>query len=760
VIFQNWIKNSLSFWDNSSTKLYVAFCLSILFYLARTAIPFFKIPFIIFYLGLILYIVIKYNIQLFLKLKDFFIKFFLLFILIGILVISFILSDKTYLIVFKDISNSIILLSFFFLMTILISNRNDLKRFVNTFLNILTIFSFVIVISSLGSLFGILSIKEGFFTDIGFVGSDQDFLSVDNNFTLLFVFFSTIFLISKLNGKKSNFQIILISVTLTLFSIDIFFSGSRRGLLLLVLLVIILIFSQLFAALTKSTFFIKFNSAIFYYFGFVLLFAGFLFWFSNCTSFVFKNKFLESIGSKNTEKVRFETSSMMLRYVSTFNKNKTLSDIYRSIWTPNLNPLDPDSGWGTRKHKTIFPLYGTNKEIIPEGSKGYLVDKSTESKTWNGNAYSFTNIFNENVSAADSLIATVYCYVSDNFDGGWAKLVGEGSIKGYTETDYNLKFSSTWQKLKIKVSCLNGFASIHLYVSKMGVDNLRTLNGYVIFAYPEIKIIKHSDKIVSSSGFYEHSFMRRPIPDSFSSSLKVIPDQNETGNIRHAKNYHVSEDPFFLSKDNKKVSEASFKRLSKSNTYYAGSLINLNGILIELSKAKEEKDLIRRWVSFIMFEDTTYHGFKKKLIVDTISNGFTDSRTARWEFAREIYSKEFTWQQKLFGGGFNFLNWYGYLFLKDKLASDWPHNPFLSILLYSGILGLGIYLFVFCKAVYFYLKYLKEFYLFLIFFLIAFFFSFFSSSSPFDPPIMGFFLMFPFFIKYINNKEKESKKNF
>jgi hypothetical protein len=41
-----------------------------------------------------------------------------------------------------------------------------------------------------------------------------------------------------------------------------------------------------------------------------------------------------------------------------------------------------------------------------------------------------------------------------------------------------------------------------------------------------------------------------------------------------------------------------------------------------------------------------------------------------------------------------------------------------------------------------------------IFFLITFFFSFFSAGSPFDPPIMGFFVILPFFIHSINKKIK------
>ena len=40
-------------------------------------------------------------------------------------------------------------------------------------------------------------------------------------------------------------------------------------------------------------------------------------------------------------------------------------------------------------------------------------------------------------------------------------------------------------------------------------------------------------------------------------------------------------------------------------------------------------------------------------------------------------------------------------------------------------------------------------------FLITFFFSFFSGSSPFDPPIMGFFILLPFFIHSIHKNDNQ-----
>ena len=135
-------------------------------------------------------------------------------------------------------------------------------------------------------------------------------------------------------------------------------------------------------------------------------------------------------------------------------------------------------------------------------------------------------------------------------------------------------------------------------------------------------------------------------------------------------------------------------------------------------------------------------------------DNFGDDRIARWKFAVQIFDKEYSWSQKIFGGGFSFLNWYGYFFLGNKTKTDYPHNPFLFILLYSGIIGLIFYVIFLFKVFYYYIKYSKEYPLFFIFFLITFYFTFFSGGNPFDPPIMGFFVILPFIMHSIFKNTK------
>jgi hypothetical protein len=133
-----------------------------------------------------------------------------------------------------------------------------------------------------------------------------------------------------------------------------------------------------------------------------------------------------------------------------------------------------------------------------------------------------------------------------------------------------------------------------------------------------------------------------------------------------------------------------------------------------------------------------------------ITNPFSD-RTSRWLYAAELWNTRYKWPNKLFGHGFDYLGWYGQKF--NYNSPDWPHNPFISVLLYSGIIGLLIYIWFLTRVVLLYLKYRKQYGVAFIGFLITFFFSFFSGSSPFDPPVMGFFIMLPFYINYVHKRE-------
>jgi len=144
----------------------------------------------------------------------------------------------------------------------------------------------------------------------------------------------------------------------------------------------------------------------------------------------------------------------------------------------------------------------------------------------------------------------------------------------------------------------------------------------------------------------------------------------------------------------------------------------------------------------------------KAINKDLLETGANFSeRTSRWLYAVEIWKNKYKWYNKLFGHGFDYLGWYGEKYLGNSQVSDWPHNPFITVLLYSGIIGLISYLWLLVKVISLYYKYRKEYTVAFVGFLITFFFSYFSGSSPFDPPIMGFFILLPFFIHSIHKND-------
>lgn len=163
---------------------------------------------------------------------------------------------------------------------------------------------------------------------------------------------------------------------------------------------------------------------------------------------------------------------------------------YPEYKTIKADPGNPFLGWGSRDFTPEFPLTGQNIEIVPENSVGYRMDKTCNASTWNGNAFSYSEISclfqgDMHLAANKSFFASVYCYVSDDFNGTWARISAEGDAYGQTINEYDMNRKGVWQKLQINFSSKSGIPPVYLYWSKYGVTDFQNLKGYVIFAYPE-----------------------------------------------------------------------------------------------------------------------------------------------------------------------------------------------------------------------------------------------------------------------------------
>jgi hypothetical protein len=726
--------------------------LTILLFLFRTILPFLLIPFILSYSLLVIYSLFTYKKQLKPLLIDYINNYLLLITLLVIILISFLFSNKIYLIILKDTLNSIVLFSLFYFATLFISGKKDLRVFVNMFMYVMLFFAILVTVNGLGKLLYIF--KD--YVDPNQIGNPEiisnSYFKLDSSFGLLPVIFGLICCFYLLFYRDSIVEKVILNLLIQFFSVFIFFSGSRRGFVILVGIIIILISTQVLRFVTKNVK-IKRLSSISIIFFISLFSVGCIIFYSTYRS---KDRVLKLVGSQNPSLAKENITFILQKYANTFGNKRTHLDVFNEFW--NVVPADPESGWGTMIHKTIFPLTGKNVEIVPTNSKGYLLDNTTRSNSWNGNSYSYTLIGHKNVDDNNIVKASVYCFVSDDFNGDWVRLSSEDAADGEVAKYYNLNSKGTWQKLELAHKCTKGNVRIFLYFAKFGVNDFTSLKGNVIFAYPQVEVINRKDSIIGFLDTYVDTLQKFQLlkNDNILLVNQLIPvfSKQIYKNIVPAL---LNKDIF--EKDKIQICYYSLKQ-NKNIPVYSLALIDFFSIKwFNNANLTNIKNSLQHWATHLISEDTIYHRYKNNLLADTISAQFIGPRLIRWKFALEIFTKEYNYKQKLIGGGFNHLNWYGYYFLKDKTKSDWPHNPVLSVLLYSGILGLSLYLFFLYKVFYLYFKYAKEYPLLFIFFIITFFFSFFSGGSPFDPPIMGFFVILPFFINSVHKKDSIQLKN-
>src|ERR1035437_1980949 len=143
---------------NDRYKFEICFInLIILFYLFRTAIPLLKFPFLLLYGCFMGYSIWHFRKELVSKLREFIRNYYLLRFLAFILLISFLLSNKLYLTIFKDVFNMIILLSIFFMSTLIVHWKKELNYFVLNLVYLIVLFAFFISVLGLLDFFNIYS---------------------------------------------------------------------------------------------------------------------------------------------------------------------------------------------------------------------------------------------------------------------------------------------------------------------------------------------------------------------------------------------------------------------------------------------------------------------------------------------------------------------------------------------------------------------------------------------------------------------------
>lgn len=136
-----------------------------------------------------------------------------------------------------------------------------------------------------------------------------------------------------------------------------------------------------------------------------------------------------------------------------------------------------------------------------------------------------------------------------------------------------------------------------------------------------------------------------------------------------------------------------------------------------------------------------HYGYEKEKLLS--------ERTVRWKYAFEIWTSEYSWFNKFFGKGFDYLELFGHKFYPDEDRVDYPHNPIISAFLYSGLIGGFFYIYFLALSFWYYWKYRKHHMLFFILFLVTFVFVSISSNSHFNVPIFAMLSLVPFITRSI-----------
>lgn len=663
------------------------------------------------------------------KRKDyvFFIKnyiefFSIVFICFIILLLEFFLSSIKNMYLLKEILHASSVFVIFTIMIYVLKSKKDFQLFFNYFIKQVIIVSAIVSVFGLIKLFYQLSGITFDFLDIaGYpVGSS---LVKDSNFYSLFMFFGIFSIFYVIKNDITKLSSSLYQILLLLFSVNIIFSTSRRGLILFIVLLLAVLIIWVLSFIIKSRILINFRTNTVQFLISLSIISLTIIYLLFYIPAINKNRYILNSGFNKS--LVFYLNTLVHKTETIFNKDASYVKVNEKLWKDKFDPRYPQSGWGVGDYVLVEKLEGKNVEIVPAESMGYKLNRLCNTLASNNEAYSITKVFEGDLNSNNNFCASVYCFISDDFNGDWVRISSHGSLTCAINGHYDLSKKGEWQYLQTFFSGDSGTYDVKLYINKKGVEDFKKLQGYVIFAYPTIELID---------------------------SMHCNPKHTEFINIQHDDNLGLIRNlysNYFINNSFKKKNENSeFKfdsKLKNQNKLHIASVFpNSFG-----------------WISFgnefnkFNHKDSSSQksSLNNKII---IKDQFSGPRLERYYYAIDIYVNDYSVIQRLFGGGFIYTHSYALKFSTDydQFDYDYPHNPFLSVLLYSGAIGLMIYFVVLGRVFYLYWLYRKEYLPLFLCFIATFFYSFFSSNNPFDPAVMGLFLVLPFFIHYIHEKDK------
>lgn len=411
---------------------------------------------------------------------------FYLILMSSLLLWGFIISSAFIFPIFKELLNIVIFLFLNCSLFIFIKDKESFNKFTEIFSKQIIFFSSLVSICGLLKFyFQLKGITFSFLNLPGLVEGTS--LTTDNNFYILFSFVGIISIIFGLRYFKWRTSFLgngIFSILLLILSLNVLFSYSRRGFIILLILMLCSILLIIIGYKKKDNLFFIIST---YFLSFSLL-VIFIIRFIFITPTHIKRNTLDILGITVNDYKYY--SFLLVGKYSNIYSSRDRSYFRDIVWIDNPDPRNPDTGWGESISKRDFPLSGEKVEIVPENSIGYVMDSTCDASTWNNNAYSYTNI--SSLFKGDSITdkngtynASVYCFVSNDFDGIWARISAEGKVSGNTYQEYDLNKKGTWQKIQINFTSSSGIQPVYLFWSKNGVTDFKSLKGYIIYAYPE-----------------------------------------------------------------------------------------------------------------------------------------------------------------------------------------------------------------------------------------------------------------------------------
>lgn len=189
--------------------------------------------------------------------------------------------------------------------------------------------------------------------------------------------------------------------------------------------------------------------------------------------------------------------------------------------------------------------------------------------------------------------------------------------------------------------------------------------------------------------------------------------------------------------------EDHIKSLGFINSQQAGTVIQIRNISLS------SVDSLQRFAygDQILENNTDVSG-------SILPNALFSRRIDMWKYALQLWKTDYSWSQKIFGNGFDYLPLFGEKFNNNPGSYTYPHNPIISAFLYSGMVGGIFYIYFLYMVFWLFWKYRGELFPAFSMYVIVFLFTMFSGNSHFSVHLFAFLSFLPFIYKHYMEQKK------